>query len=290
MPSALSNFLNKEVPVWQILAIAAVVGLGHFICYPACNAGHSLPPSPRKQSPADSIVKSKDDKPSAPSSNDMQIVAPMQNLSPIQVEPAFSTSSGSSSVVVVATDNCQGGRSPPRIEIPQSPTAITTNSRGHPVILAPLTDEETVTEDDWVDFKTDWLFYDGPYPIVDEYTRADGPSKLVLCVNMELKMGKGKIAAQCGHATLGAYKLAKKYCKTGLSNWESAGTKKIAVKVEEEIEFYDLLEKAKLDGVVCYIVQDTGKTQIAAGSRTVLALGPAPEAVINQISGHLKLL
>jgi PTH2 family peptidyl-tRNA hydrolase len=144
--------------------------------------------------------------------------------------------------------------------------------------------------DDWMPLKTDWLFYDGPYPIVDEYTPEDGPSKLVLCVNMELKMGKGKIAAQCGHATLGAYKLARKYCKTGLISWESSGSTKIAVKVEKEVEFYDLLEKAKLAGVVCHIVEDAGRTQIAAGSRTVLALGPAPGALLDQISGHLKLL
>ncbi len=145
-------------------------------------------------------------------------------------------------------------------------------------------------DDDWMPFKTDWLFYDGPYPIFDEYTRDDGPSKLVLCVNMELKMGKGKIAAQCGHATLGAYKLARKYCKTGLISWESSGSAKIALKVEKETEFYELLEKAKLAGIVCYIVEDEGRTQIAAGSRTVLALGPAPANILDQISGHLKLL
>ena len=145
-------------------------------------------------------------------------------------------------------------------------------------------------DEDWSPFKTDWLWYDGPYPIVDEYTPADGPCKMVLCVNMELKMGKGKIAAQCGHATLGAYKLSKKYCRTGLLGWETNGTAKIAVKVEKEVEMYELLEKAKLAGVICYIVEDAGRTQIAAGSRTVLALGPAPNQVIDQIASHLKLL
>jgi PTH2 family peptidyl-tRNA hydrolase len=36
------------------------------------------------------------------------------------------------------------------------------------------------------------------YPIQDV--------KMVLVVREDLKMGKGKIGAQCGHATLGAYK------------------------------------------------------------------------------------
>src|SRR3546814_7365924 len=39
-----------------------------------------------------------------------------------------------------------------------------------------------------------------------------GQYKMVLCVNMGLKMGKGKIAAQCSHATLGAYKRALRSC------------------------------------------------------------------------------
>lgn len=150
-------------------------------------------------------------------------------------------------------------------------------------------DEE---EDDGYDepFSAEFLFYDGPYPIVDSYTPAEEPFKMVLCVNMELKMGKGKIAAQCGHATLGAYKLARKYCQTGLYGWERRGVRKICLKVEKEEELFDLLDKAKMAGVVGYIVEDAGHTQIAAGSKTVLALGPAPSYVIDQITSHLKLM
>ena len=33
-----------------------------------------------------------------------------------------------------------------------------------------------------------------------------GEVKMVLVVREDLKMGKGKIGAQCGHATLGAYR------------------------------------------------------------------------------------
>ncbi|CAM9938502.1 unnamed protein product [Ectocarpus sp. 8 AP-2014] len=35
---------------------------------------------------------------------------------------------------------------------------------------------------------------------------------------------------------------------------------------------------------------DAGHTQIAAGSRTVLALGPAPVWAFEGISSHLKLM
>jgi PTH2 family peptidyl-tRNA hydrolase len=43
-------------------------------------------------------------------------------------------------------------------------------------------------------------------------------------------------------------------------------------------------------GLAAYIVCDAGRTQIAAGSQTVLAIGPAPKSQIDQVTGHLPLL
>jgi PTH2 family peptidyl-tRNA hydrolase len=164
-----------------------------------------------------------------------------------------------------------------------------------PVIPSPVKPQKKEEEDEYDDdyeepYSADYLFYDGPYPIEDNYTRKDAPFKMILVVNMELKMGKGKIAAQCGHATMGAYKISRKYCRSALSGWERYGTAKVVVKAEQEQELYDILQTAKALGVVAYIVEDAGRTQIAAGSRTVLALGPAPAVLIDQLTGHLKLL
>jgi peptidyl-tRNA hydrolase len=92
------------------------------------------------------------------------------------------------------------------------------------------------------------------------------------------------------HATLGAYKLASKFCKSAVDNWEYTGQAKIALKVNTELEIYELLAKAKQRGLVTYLVEDAGRTQIAAGSKTVLAIGPAPVAAFNEITTHLKLL
>jgi peptidyl-tRNA hydrolase, PTH2 family len=39
-----------------------------------------------------------------------------------------------------------------------------------------------------------------------------GEQKMVLCVRTDLKMQRGKIAAQVGHGVLGAYKRALKRC------------------------------------------------------------------------------
>lgn len=57
--------------------------------------------------------------------------------------------------------------------------------------------------------------------------------KMVLVVRNDLKMGKGKAAAQCSHATLGCYKKAMKFPRI-LRQWEYMGQAKIALKCEEE--------------------------------------------------------
>lgn len=47
-------------------------------------------------------------------------------------------------------------------------------------------------------------------------------------------MGKGKIAAQCSHATLAAYKTAKKQSPKALRFWSHHGQAKVVVKVKDE--------------------------------------------------------
>lgn len=65
---------------------------------------------------------------------------------------------------------------------------------------------------------------------------------MVLVVREDLKMGKGKIGAQCGHATLGAYKQTEKYSKESeywkkvISSWSWEGQKKVCLKVSSEQE------------------------------------------------------
>eukprot|EP00607_Mallomonas_marina_P009748 CAMPEP_0182419180 /NCGR_PEP_ID=MMETSP1167-20130531/3584_1 /TAXON_ID=2988 /ORGANISM="Mallomonas Sp, Strain CCMP3275" /LENGTH=149 /DNA_ID=CAMNT_0024593855 /DNA_START=327 /DNA_END=777 /DNA_ORIENTATION=+ len=129
-----------------------------------------------------------------------------------------------------------------------------------------------------------------PKGLQNDFNFSHGPFKMMLCVNMSLKMDKGKIAAQCGHATLGAYRYAGKHCKSALKQWEHLGQAKVAVKVENLESMQELEQKARSKGLVTYIVTDAGKTQIAAGSQTVLAIGPAPVSILQTITGELKLL
>jgi PTH2 family peptidyl-tRNA hydrolase len=118
---------------------------------------------------------------------------------------------------------------------------------------------------------------------------AKGPMKMVLVVRTDLKMGKGKAAAQCCHAALAAYKKAKANYPLILKNWERGGQAKVTVKTETEDDLLTIMAMAKSLGLVTAIIQDAGRTQIEAGSKTVVAVGPGPESIIDQVTSHLKL-
>ena len=67
--------------------------------------------------------------------------------------------------------------------------------------------------------------------------------KMVLVVRSDLKMGKGKAAAQCSHAAVGAYKSAKKSSPSILRMWERNGQPKIVTKVENEDQLLEVTIK-----------------------------------------------
>ncbi|KAG0056140.1 hypothetical protein BGZ83_006235 [Gryganskiella cystojenkinii] len=113
--------------------------------------------------------------------------------------------------------------------------------------------------------------------------------KMVLVVRSDLGMGKGKAAAQCCHATLANYKeLAKKSPQT-LTRWEYCGQAKVTLKVDNEEDMLLLQAQAMSIGLAAHSIRDAGRTQIAAGSRTVLAVGPGPVSVVDSVTGKLKL-
>ncbi|CAD6581336.1 MAG: hypothetical protein ASARMPREDX12_000429 [Alectoria sarmentosa] len=117
--------------------------------------------------------------------------------------------------------------------------------------------------------------------------------KLVLVVRTDLGMGKGKIAAQCAHATLACYKqllLASTSPSSLLRRWEATGQAKIAVQVASEEALERLRAQAVGLGLCAQVVRDAGRTQVASGSATVLGVGPGPRGVVDGVTGGLRLL
>ncbi|KAI3391549.1 hypothetical protein diail_7169 [Diaporthe ilicicola] len=123
--------------------------------------------------------------------------------------------------------------------------------------------------------------------------------KLILVVRTDLGMTKGKIAAQCGHATLACFKsLSKAASASGpsspaarlLQRWERHGQAKVALQTKSADEMHELMAKARSLGITAEVIADAGRTQIDPGSLTVLGVGPAPKSAVDQVTGHLKLL
>ncbi|OCT92225.1 hypothetical protein XELAEV_18015281mg [Xenopus laevis] len=99
--------------------------------------------------------------------------------------------------------------------------------------------------------------------------------KMVIVVSNYLKMGKGKVAAQCSCAAVSAYMQLLKRNPELLKQWEYCGQPKVVVTALDEDSFVELLSHAKQLGLT-----DTGCTQIAPGSHTVLGVGPGPANLI----------
>ncbi|PWB84991.1 peptidyl-tRNA hydrolase [Methanobrevibacter woesei] len=111
--------------------------------------------------------------------------------------------------------------------------------------------------------------------------------KQVMVVRNDLKMGKGKIAAQCCHGSLGAY---KKTNSEKIRKWENEAYAKVVCKVNSLEELLELKKQAIINKVSYYLVVDAGRTQVPTSTTTVLALGPDEDEILDKITGDLKLL
>ncbi|KJA25981.1 hypothetical protein HYPSUDRAFT_36829 [Hypholoma sublateritium FD-334 SS-4] len=111
--------------------------------------------------------------------------------------------------------------------------------------------------------------------------------KMVLVVRTDLGMSSGKIAAQ--HAALACYKTLQAKNPIMLRHWERDGQTKVALRCENEEELLLMQAQAQSLNLCARSIQDAGRTQIAAGSRTVLGI-TGPARLVNQITGKLRLL
>ncbi|CAF1215243.1 unnamed protein product [Rotaria magnacalcarata] len=118
---------------------------------------------------------------------------------------------------------------------------------------------------------------------------AEGEYKLVLVVRNDLKMGQGKIAAQCSHATLACFQKACEKIPDAVDTWFFGGQAKVVCKCESDDDLEQLRRQAKFKGLTTCLVRDVGQTKVDAGRRTVLGIGPAPSRLINDIIRQLKI-
>ena len=111
--------------------------------------------------------------------------------------------------------------------------------------------------------------------------------KQAIVIRADIKMSKGKIAAQAAHASLSS---AKKINKNIQNAWEKNGQKKVVLKARSHKELQQLKERCKKIGVQCTLITDAGLTELSKSTTTALGIGPDTEAKINKITGSLPLL
>jgi PTH2 family peptidyl-tRNA hydrolase len=99
-------------------------------------------------------------------------------------------------------------------------------------------------------------------------------------------MGEGKLAAQVAHASLMAYEDADRRAK---SEWKGEGQKKVVLKVDGESAVFELADEAERKGLPHAVVRDAGHTQLDPGTVTAIAVGPARDDMVDEVTGDLSL-
>jgi len=114
--------------------------------------------------------------------------------------------------------------------------------------------------------------------------------KQVVVVRSDLKMGKGKLAAQVAHASFSAAEEARKKKDDWFGTWQGEGQMKVVLKVQSEDGLRELFRKAKAAKLPTSLIEDRGLTQLEPGTVTCLGIGPGPDDAVDAITGKLKLL
>jgi len=117
--------------------------------------------------------------------------------------------------------------------------------------------------------------------------------KQSIVLRRDLQIGRGKAAAQAAHASCEAVFLildsGRRLWKEWLEAWRREGQKKVVLRVESLRDLLEVYEEARRQGLPSSLVVDAGHTQLPPGTRTAVAVGPAPEELVDRVTGRLKL-
>ncbi len=142
-------------------------------------------------------------------------------------------------------------------------------------------------------------------------------AKQMIVMRRDLKMRKGKIAAQAGHACVEATLMAlakegrldqvrvladgegnpnwvalehSRSDSSALSDWFDAGIAKVCVYVDSEEELLDIAQQGRNKGFIVSLIRDAGFTEFhGEPTYTCLAFEPLAANVIDPITGDLPL-
>src|SRR5437016_3769482 len=104
--------------------------------------------------------------------------------------------------------------------------------------------------------------------------------KQAIVFRKDLKMTKGKMIAQCCHASIGSFLETDKKIR---EKWMIEGSKKVVLSSTNIGELLSLFKKMKKMNLSCFLVKDAGLTQVEKGTITCLGVGPDKETNIDKI-------
>ena len=114
--------------------------------------------------------------------------------------------------------------------------------------------------------------------------------KQAIAVRQDIKMGKGKLAAQVAHASLSSAEEARRRREEWFDLWKEEGQTKVVLRVQSEEELRELLKQARTRGLPAALIVDRGLTQLEPGTVTCLGVGPGPDEEVDAVTGKLRLL
>ena len=121
-------------------------------------------------------------------------------------------------------------------------------------------------------------------------SKTDEEYKMVIVMRSDIKMTKGKLAAQAAHAAVNCAFAAKKKDPRGFDKWYSEGQKKVVLKVDSLERLYVIKAIVDANSINSSLITDAGRTEIAPGSVTCIGIGPSTDAILDKITGELSML
>ncbi len=109
-------------------------------------------------------------------------------------------------------------------------------------------------------------------------------------VRGELRLTAGKAAVQVAHASVLLTRQAEARAAREFELWWAGGQRKVALVVPTLRDLEEVERRARAAGIPTVWVEDAGFTEVPPGTRTCLGLGPAPDSVLDPVTGALDLL
>jgi PTH2 family peptidyl-tRNA hydrolase len=114
--------------------------------------------------------------------------------------------------------------------------------------------------------------------------------KQVIVVRTDIRMSRGKLAAQVAHASVSSFYRVYRERREWAEEWLRNKQPKIVCRVDSISYIKKLGEDADRLGLPNVVIEDAGLTELAPGTITCIGIGPGPVELIDKVTGHLPLL